>query len=308
MATSAFTPWVARVADDPTGAITVYKDGSPRTFPADEVLRLARAVALALSAAGVSKGDRVALLSEDGVPWIASDIAIQALGAVSVCLDLLLVDRVDWSAEPRLRALIVDRPATAHRLLGSLGATPAPTLALVVEPSLFEAVAGTDFVGWESFVVGGDESTDRRGLGDLMVALEPTDVATVMWDAVALTAGTPRAASTTYTHAQLADAVATWTDTIAPQADDTCVSPLPLSILAGRAVGSLRRSPAAARASSIPSSISATCRGPGRRSSSPPVSSGRRWRIRSRRRSANCVPRPSGSGESVPRSSRPPPS
>ena len=52
-----------------------------------------------------------------------------------------------WSAEPRLRALVVDRPATAHRLLASLGASPAPTLALVGQPSLFDAVAGTDSSG-----------------------------------------------------------------------------------------------------------------------------------------------------------------
>lgn len=49
---------------------------------ASDVARLARG----LEAEGIERGDRVALLAENSYSWIASDLALQAIGAVSVPL------------------------------------------------------------------------------------------------------------------------------------------------------------------------------------------------------------------------------
>src|SRR5205807_4027352 len=53
-------------------------------IPGDAIIRRVRAVALGLSALGVRKGDRVALLSENRPDWSVVDLAILSLGAVNV--------------------------------------------------------------------------------------------------------------------------------------------------------------------------------------------------------------------------------
>ncbi|HEX8688469.1 MAG TPA: AMP-binding protein, partial [Pyrinomonadaceae bacterium] len=53
-------------------------------IPGEAIVRRVRAVALGLSALGVKKGDRVALLSENRPDWSVVDIAILSLGAVNV--------------------------------------------------------------------------------------------------------------------------------------------------------------------------------------------------------------------------------
>jgi acyl-CoA synthetase (AMP-forming)/AMP-acid ligase II len=233
-----FSPWVASIADAATGSITVYRDGSPSSHGARDILHLASEVADALTSAGIAKGDRVALLCEDGIEWVAADVAVQALGAVSVCLDPRLVDLVDWAAEPSLRAMVVDRSVTAKHLLDRLGSAPAPSLAVVVEPSLLEPVEGTAFLQWESFVVGTERSPDGGRPEHRVVPLDAADPASVMWE-VAFTGDTPSLKRRTYTHGQLQDVAAAWQRRIAPRADDACVSVLPLTVEAGRAVGEL---------------------------------------------------------------------
>jgi long-chain acyl-CoA synthetase len=53
-------------------------------IPGEAIIQRVRAVALGLSALGVKKGDRVALLSENRPDWSVVDIAILSLGAVNV--------------------------------------------------------------------------------------------------------------------------------------------------------------------------------------------------------------------------------
>lgn len=65
-------------------ALSLKKDGLWLHIPGDAIIRRVRAVALGLSALGVRRGDRVALLSENRPDWSVVDIAILSLGAVNV--------------------------------------------------------------------------------------------------------------------------------------------------------------------------------------------------------------------------------
>jgi long-chain acyl-CoA synthetase len=65
-------------------ALSLKKAGQWLHIPGDAIIRRVRAVALGLSALGVKRGDRVALLSENRPDWSVVDIAILSLGAVNV--------------------------------------------------------------------------------------------------------------------------------------------------------------------------------------------------------------------------------
>ncbi|HEX8339073.1 MAG TPA: long-chain fatty acid--CoA ligase [Pyrinomonadaceae bacterium] len=65
-------------------ALSLKAKGQWLHIPGEAIIRRVRAVALGLSALGVKKGDRVALLSENRPDWSVVDLAILSLGAVNV--------------------------------------------------------------------------------------------------------------------------------------------------------------------------------------------------------------------------------
>src|SRR5947209_1385495 len=65
-------------------ALSLKQQGQWLHIPGDAIIRRVRAVALGLSALGIRKGDRVALLSENRPDWSVVDLAILSLGAVNV--------------------------------------------------------------------------------------------------------------------------------------------------------------------------------------------------------------------------------
>ena len=65
-------------------ALSLKKDGVWLHIPGEAIIKRVRAVALGLSALGVKRGDRVALLSENRPDWSVVDLAILSLGAVNV--------------------------------------------------------------------------------------------------------------------------------------------------------------------------------------------------------------------------------
>ena len=65
-------------------ALSLKVKGQWLHIPGEAIIQRVRAVALGLSALGVKKGDRVALLSENRPDWSVVDIAILSLGAVNV--------------------------------------------------------------------------------------------------------------------------------------------------------------------------------------------------------------------------------
>jgi long-chain acyl-CoA synthetase len=65
-------------------AVNLKREGQWIHLPSEAIETRIRAVALGLSALGVRKGDRVALLSENRPDWSIVDLAILSLGAVNV--------------------------------------------------------------------------------------------------------------------------------------------------------------------------------------------------------------------------------
>jgi len=65
-------------------ALSLKVKGQWLYIPGEAIIKRVRAVALGLSALGVRRGDRVALLSENRPDWSVVDLAILSLGAVNV--------------------------------------------------------------------------------------------------------------------------------------------------------------------------------------------------------------------------------
>src|SRR5215216_5943026 len=65
-------------------ALSLKREGQWLHIPGEAIIQRVRAVALGLSALGVKRGDRVALLSENRPDWSVVDLAILSLGAVNV--------------------------------------------------------------------------------------------------------------------------------------------------------------------------------------------------------------------------------
>jgi long-chain acyl-CoA synthetase len=65
-------------------ALSLKQQGQWLHIPGEAIIKRVRAVALGLSALGVGKGDRVALLSENRPDWSVVDLAILSLGAINV--------------------------------------------------------------------------------------------------------------------------------------------------------------------------------------------------------------------------------
>ncbi|MCS6883868.1 MAG: long-chain fatty acid--CoA ligase [Acidobacteriota bacterium] len=71
-----------------------YKhEGVWKTCSYGEMLKRARQIALGLHSLGVRKGDRVAILSENRIEWIAADLGILCLGAANVPLYSTLTEK-----------------------------------------------------------------------------------------------------------------------------------------------------------------------------------------------------------------------
>ncbi|MCA1591763.1 MAG: long-chain fatty acid--CoA ligase [Acidobacteria bacterium] len=69
---------------DKPDAFNLKSGGQWLHIPGEAFIRRVRAVALGLSALGIRKGDRVALLSENRPDWSVVDLAILSIGAVNV--------------------------------------------------------------------------------------------------------------------------------------------------------------------------------------------------------------------------------
>ena len=83
------TDLLARHAAENGDRVFIWTDSGPRSFAA--ILRAVRRFAGVLRAHGISKGDHVALVADNGAPWLVAMLGISWLGAVVVAVNNQLV-------------------------------------------------------------------------------------------------------------------------------------------------------------------------------------------------------------------------
>jgi long-chain acyl-CoA synthetase len=121
-----------------------WQDVTARQF-ADDVTALAKG----LMAAGITAGDRVALMSRTRYEWTVADYAIWSAGAVTVPIyETSSTEQVEWIlADSGARALIVETPAHRQTAAESLAAAPHVTRVWQIESPGDPAGPGEESAG-----------------------------------------------------------------------------------------------------------------------------------------------------------------
>ena len=200
-----------------------------------------RAMAAALAAWGVTKGDRVALISENRWEWPVVDFATLALGAVDVPLYLTLTtEQVGYMLrDSGAKVAVVSSWEQAEKIRGA-GELPALERLVVMDEPTTNAGAPHLEEMWDGKVPitqmsellkAADEMQARDATFDARVReVKPEDLATIIYTSG--TTGEPKGVM--LTHGNLASNFSVSTVPFDFNETDSCISFLPLSHVTAR--------------------------------------------------------------------------
>ncbi|MDG2286193.1 MAG: AMP-binding protein, partial [Alphaproteobacteria bacterium] len=125
---------------------------------ATQVTRLSRG----LRSLGVEKGDRVVIVSENRPDWVVADLAIGALGAVSVPAYTTNTtdDHRHILDHSEAKIAIVSSAALAKRVLPAASSAEACDTVITMEPPASDTQAGIRTLHWDDVLAMGDEQVD----------------------------------------------------------------------------------------------------------------------------------------------------
>jgi long-chain acyl-CoA synthetase len=202
-------------------------DGAWKNISSDEVYGRVRALAAALTAWGVGKGDRVVLLSENRWEWPVVDFATLAIGAVDVPLySTLTAEQVGYMMRDAGAKVAIVSSGEQYEKLKQAGDLPDLEHVVVMDPG--------DFAGAESFaaVMANAPSMQAKdaAFDSTAAAIAPDDLATIIYTSG--TTGEPKGVM--LTHGNLASNLLHSTPPFGFDDRDRCISFLPLSHVTAR--------------------------------------------------------------------------
>ncbi|HUC09557.1 MAG TPA: long-chain fatty acid--CoA ligase [Stellaceae bacterium] len=158
---------------------------------ARDVRRLARG----LTALGIARGDRVALVAENRPEWVIADFAIMSAGAITVpaYVTNTVEDHRHVFATSGARAVIVSRPPLSARVLAAANQSETVGNVITIEPAAGQASA-VDLVSWDEVLSHGDEAPPDIAAG--FAELAPDDIACLIFTSG--TGGIPKGVMTTH--------------------------------------------------------------------------------------------------------------
>ncbi len=220
-----------RVADANIPNAFLVQDSADNWQPVSsaQLYQRVRALATRLLEWGITKGDRVAIISETRHEWAIADFAITAIGAVDVPLypTLTGTQMAEILRDSGARAAIVSTAQLCEKLSVVRESTPLERLIIIdcANPPegavrLQEILAGAD-----------DRGTERDPVFDALArAASPADLATLIYTSG--TTGEPKGVM--LTHGNLAHNIMFATDGFGFHSADSCISVLPLSHITAR--------------------------------------------------------------------------
>ena len=213
-----------------TRGVMLWQDGKDwRPITSDELYGKIRKFASVLQQWGVTKGDRVALLSENRWEWPVCDFATLAIGAVDVPLYATLTpDQVGYMLRDSGAKVAIVSSREQYEKLVAAGDFPALEHVVVMDTG--------DFPGAESLtklLLGSDILLKRDPTFDHMLqSVRPGDLATIIY-----TSGTTgESKGVMLTHGNLASNINVSTCGLGFTDQDSCISFLPLSHVTARHV------------------------------------------------------------------------
>ncbi len=205
----------------------LYKSGAEwRAIPTDDFCGRIRDAAMGLARLGISRGDRVALLSENRPEWAAADYAILATGASVVPIyPTLLPEQIEHLLRDSGAAAIIVSNTTHLEAVRSLrGRLASLRWCVVMDPP---AALPEGTLSWAGLLESGaGEAASRPEAFDAMVAaVQPDDLASIIYTSG--TTGVPKGVM--LTHANLVHNVTACCAAVPFVSSDLCLSFLPLS-------------------------------------------------------------------------------
>jgi len=159
-----------------------------------------RAVANALLASGLEKGDRVGVIGENRPEWVISDLAIQtAAGTTSGIYATCSPEQVHYILEhSETRIVIVEGEEQLDKVLAVRARLPMLSQIIVMDPEGLRAFHDPMVMMFEDFVQLGQRYGEQHpdALDDRLASLDPDDVGLFIYTSG--TTGPPKAAMLTH--------------------------------------------------------------------------------------------------------------
>ncbi len=202
------------------------RDGEWRAITWAEGAEIVNALARGLRAAGITRGDRVVLVSENRPEWALADLAIMAAGAITVpTYTTNTTDNHLYILENSgARAAIVSTPALATRLLPAAEDARALETLVAMEP-IAPGSGRCRIVGWDELLETGRARDDD--IAETVAAITRDDLACIIYTSG--TGGRPKGVM--LSHAAILCNIHGATDLLSEigLADEVFLSFLPLS-------------------------------------------------------------------------------
>src|SRR5437763_12666239 len=173
-----FFDQAARLGDKPF--LWAKRDGRYQSLSWAEAARDVRRLALGLRSLGITRGDRVGLVSENRPEWIIADLAIMTAGAVTVpaYVTHTVDDHRHLLANSGARAVLVSKPALSARVLAAANQVDTVHSVVAIEPATGQA-STVDLLSWDEMLARSPaQEDDTTAFGS---AIEPADTARLIY-------------------------------------------------------------------------------------------------------------------------------
>lgn len=208
----------------------LYQDAGGRWLPisADQIYQRTRLLTQAFLRWGISKGDRVAILSENRWEWALTDYAALLIGAVVVPIyPTLLAEQIAYLLnDSECRLIVLSTRKQYDKVESIREQTPLEHILIMDEEGTPDAVLFSSIMSEADSALGErDPELDRRGYN-----VQPEDLATLIYTSG--TTGEPKGVM--LSHGNIASNVNYSTAEFGFLPTDSCISFLPLSHITAR--------------------------------------------------------------------------
>lgn len=161
--------------------LSAKRDGNWHHLSWNEVAKKIARLAEGLTALGIKTGDRVAILSENRPEWVIADIAIMALGAITVPLYTTYTTRDYLHAleNSGSKAIIVSKTNLTKTVLPAAHQLDCLKTAILMEPYKITQHLNLDILNWQDVL--GTQKGDVAALIEGLAIYKRTDPACIIF-------------------------------------------------------------------------------------------------------------------------------